>query len=95
LELIRLLLLEKEQSVAPPGLGEYSNEDVLYNCVLMADAGLIVAELITEADVPEPVIIQGLTWLGHDFLAATRDSKVWKLAKAHFRKPAAPGLFPF
>ena len=43
MELIRLLLLEKEADKAPPELSQYSDADIIYNYELMDDAGLIVA----------------------------------------------------
>lgn len=93
MELIRLLLLEEEQGEAPPELANYSEEHVLYNYALMADARLIDAELIPEVGVPQAVTIRRLTWAGHDFLDATRDNKVWTLAKEKVLKPGASWTF--
>ena len=93
MELIRLLLLEVEQGEAPPELAQYSEADALYNYALMADAGLIVASLLPETGVPEAVSVHRLTWAGHDFLDATRDSKIWKMAKEQILKPGASWTF--
>jgi len=93
MELIRLLLLEVEQGEAPPELASYSEADMLYNYALMADAGLMVASLTPETGVPVSVSVYRLTWAGHDFLDATRDSKVWKMAKEHIIKPGASWTF--
>lgn len=93
MELIRLLLLEQEGGEAPPELSEYSEEDALYNYALMVDAGLIVASLTPETGVPIAVSVCRLTWAGHDFLDATRDSKIWKMAKDQILKPGASWTF--
>jgi hypothetical protein len=93
MELIRLLLLEQEQGETPPELAAYSEDDMLYNYALMVDANLIVASLTSETGVPKAVTVYRLTWAGHDFLDATRDSKVWKLAKEHVLKPGASWTF--
>lgn len=93
MELIRLLLLEQEQGEAPPELAQYPEQDILYNFALMSDAGLIDAELIPELGMPTSVYVRRLTWAGHDFLDATRDSKVWKMAKEHILKPGASWTF--
>jgi hypothetical protein len=39
------------------------------------------------------VELHRLTWEGHEFLDATRDSKVWKLAKEKVLKPGASWTF--
>ena len=93
MELIRLLLLKEEQGEAPLEMSQYSEDDALYNYALMVDAGLIDAELIPECGMPESVSVRRLTWAGHDFLDASRDSKVWKLAKEHILKPGASWTF--
>ena len=93
MELIRLLLLEVEQGEAPPELVQYQETDILYHYALMVDAGLIIASLLPETGVPESVSVSRLTWAGHDFLDATRDSKIWKLAKEHIIKPGASWTF--
>ncbi|MEO6035604.1 MAG: DUF2513 domain-containing protein [Verrucomicrobiota bacterium] len=93
MELIRLLLLEQEQGEAPAELSAYSEEDALYNYALMVDAELIVANLIPETGVPVSVAVHRLTWAGHDFLDASRDSKIWKMAKEQILKPGASWTF--
>lgn len=94
MELIRLLLLQQEIGKAPPELANYSVEEQLYNLQLMDDANLIVAHFSkgNQGEVVEAVI-RRLTWAGHDFLDATKDSKIWKLAKEHVIKPGASWTF--
>lgn len=93
MELIRLLLLQVEQGEAPPELSQYSEDETLYNYALMADAGLIVASLTPETGVPIAVSVYRLTWAGHDFLDATRDSTIWNSAKEKILKPGASWTF--
>jgi hypothetical protein len=94
MELIRLLLLKQEVGEAPPELANYSVEEKLYNLQLMDDASLIVARFSknNEGEVVEAVIHR-LTWAGHDFLDATKDSKIWKKAMDHFIKPGVSWTF--
>jgi hypothetical protein len=94
MELIRSLLLEKEQERAPEELAGYSLEEILYNTELMADAGLVVASFIKDAGgVTRTAITERLTWAGHDFLDSTRDSKIWKKAKEQVLKSGASWTF--
>ncbi len=93
-ELIRLLLLEQEAGEAPPELSEYSTEAVIYNYQIMDDAGLIVASFVKDSSgIAVGASVYRLTWAGHDFLDATRDSKIWKLAKEHVIKPGTSWTF--
>jgi hypothetical protein len=62
--------------------------------MLMNEAGLIQAHFIEGNDVlPDDVGYLRLTWDGHDFLDATKDSKIWKMAKEHVIKPGASWTF--
>lgn len=94
MELIRLLLLAQETGEAPPELSEFSRQETLYNYALMNDAGLIIASFAEgNGGIPDDVRVYRLTWAGHDFLDATKDSKIWKMAKAHVIKPGASWTF--
>ena len=87
MELIRLLLIEQEQGAEPDGLSAYPEDEQIYNLELMRDAGLIIAFPSKDAEgITRGVAIERLTWTGHDFLDATRDSKIWKKAKEHVIK---------
>src|SRR4051812_15459275 len=94
MELVRLLLLEQEAGEAPPELSSYSDDDKIYNLQLMQDAKLVVAHFISDAEgEAKGAIVQRLSWAGHDFLDATRDSKIWQKAKEHVLKPGASWTF--
>jgi len=94
MELVRLILLGQETGETPPELSEYSKEAIIYHYQIMDDAGLIVASF--EKDISGIAFgggVNRLTWAGHDFLDSTKDSKIWKMAKAHIIKPGASWTF--
>ncbi|HEY5345044.1 MAG TPA: DUF2513 domain-containing protein [Verrucomicrobiae bacterium] len=94
MELVRLLLLQEETGEAPPELSEYSTETLIYNYQIMDDAGLIVANFTKDSSgVAAGATVYRLTWAGHDFLDATRDSKIWKMAKEQILKPGGSWTF--
>ena len=65
-----------------------------YQITLLKDAGLVEAEISTVAGgIPETATISRLTWAGHDFLDASRDSKIWKMAVEHIIKPGTSWTF--
>ena len=94
MELIRLLLIQYEAGSPPAGLENYSQQQVLYNLLLMKDAGLIEAYFLEGNDVlPMGVRNVRLTWVGHDFLDAARDDTIWNKAKDKFLKPGISWTF--
>jgi hypothetical protein len=94
MELVRLLLLQSEAGTPPVEVKDYSAQEVIYNLVLMKDAGLIDAQFVEGNNIlPDEVRDLRLTWAGHDFLDATRDSKIWKMAKDQILKPGASWTF--
>lgn len=93
MELIRLLLIESETGESPDGLSGYPLKERLYNLQLMSDAGLVVARFVPDVGEPSSAYIDRLTWSGHDFLDATRDSKIWKKAKEHFIRAGVSWTF--
>lgn len=87
MDLIRLILLELERRSVEQ-LRDYldvkiegrSDEEISYHIMLMSEAGLIEAIDLTSTS--------GFHWLpgmmtpmGHDFLDAARESKVWSAVK--------------
>jgi hypothetical protein len=94
MEIIRLVLMEQEIGQASAELSEFSDDEVMYNMVLMKDAGLVEASIIEDGsgDIARVTIIR-MTWAGHDFLDAARDDTIWKKAKARFFKPTASWTF--
>ena len=68
--------------------------NVAYQIALMQEAGLIDAVVVADDyGLPRQAGIIRLTWAGHDFLDATRDSKIWKMAKEQILKPGVSWTF--
>ncbi|MCJ2165600.1 MULTISPECIES: DUF2513 domain-containing protein [unclassified Pseudodesulfovibrio] len=92
MDLVRSLLFELEEH--PDGYSPdnievdgYSEEEVGYHFLLMVEAGLIEGEEISDLGSSSPSAMPiRLTWYGHDFLDASRDSKRWKKAQGIFAK---------
>lgn len=94
MELVRLLLVQYETGSSSAELVNYSQQEILYNLVLMKDAGLIDAHFIEGNGVlPLGVRNLRLTWAGHDFLDAARDDTIWSKAKDKFLKPGISWTF--
>lgn len=91
LDLIRNVLIEIEQDVDWPGSACWAPEDPVksYQLHLAIQAGLVEA---TESHVlggaPPRFVITGLTWQGHEFLAASADQDRW----GRFKKSAGTAL---
>lgn len=87
IDLIRKILLEVEKKDSPTGWATihfdgYSSEEVSYHVRLLAEAGYLEAINLTSKSRFDwhPV---NLTWSGHEFLDAARDSTLWNKAKKH------------
>lgn len=87
LDLVRLILVSTEADAQLDAPG-YTMAEILGHIWLMADAGLIDATFVREQDGEwSSATIHEITWEGHEFLKASRDSKLWDLAKKHVLKP--------
>lgn len=94
MELIRLLLLEQEGENVAEELKGYDKDAIVYNALLMVDAGLIEAAVSNDGcGLPDSVTIMRPTWAGHDFLDATRDPSIWSQAKEKVFKPGVSWTF--
>jgi Hypothetical protein (DUF2513) len=94
MDLIRMLLIQKETGEAPPELANYPGPLIAYNVALMKDAGLIEAAIAKGPDgTPSGAVIIRLTWAGHDFLDAARNDTVWRAAKEKVLKPGVSWTF--
>ena len=79
IELIRLSLLREETGAPPTELADYDAATIAYNSVLAIEAGLLRGQIYHEGGSPIAIPnVTGITWAGHDFLDATRDSRIWK-----------------
>lgn len=83
-DLVRAILLAAEAQdengrppIAPEG---YSNAEIKYHIKIMVDGGLLRERQHARIDLPAPVF-DGLTWEGHEFLDAIRESGAWSRVK--------------
>lgn len=90
MDLVRLILLEVEQTrelaseqIDGIGLGGYTEDQIVYHVELMAEAGLINANVQHYLGGETPTyLISRLTWKGHEFLDTVRDPAIWRNTKA-------------
>ena len=87
MDLIRQVLLSAEAGPPYPDISGVPPEAVRYHQMLAIDAGLLNGQHRTYmdnvTDVPDVVMVQGVTWQGHDFLAAVRDDNMWTKLKKY------------
>ena len=97
MELIRKILLSAEASEYQGGepYERYwaQTVDEAYQIFLMVDADLVEADTERTNTIPTGASIIRLTWAGHDFLDASRDNKIWKLAMEKVIRPGASFTF--
>ena len=95
MDLVRNILLkveEHEHGHAPRKveIEGYSDEQIGYHAWLMGEAGLLHVADTTCMDSPSPVAIPtSMTWEGHEFLEAARQSSTWEAAKEKISKAGA------
>jgi len=90
MDLVRLMLIAHVTGEKPPELEQYDSREIRYHYTLLQDAGFITATFAEGNDVvPDEVMYVRVTWLGHEFYDASKDSKIWKMAKEHVLKPGA------
>jgi hypothetical protein len=93
MNLIREILLWAEKQEhgrlqGNPNIEGFSDEEIGYHVSLMEQAGLVKAfDMTSMADKSPNFILLEITWLGHEFLDASRDNKIWKKAKEVIIKP--------
>lgn len=61
---------------------KYSEDLVKYNLKLMIDQGIVEGRVAGVFVGSMNFFISGLTWIGHDFLDASRDDARWTKAKS-------------
>jgi hypothetical protein len=90
-DLIRRIMIDVESI---PAYGQkqnfsydgYDSLTINQHIALLIEAGLIKGS-IHEANVKSTVLVDDLTWAGHDFLNATKDETLWTKAKENIIKP--------
>ena len=79
------------------GLGDVPEDVFNYHAQLVIEAGLVHGLVIGTLDdnygIPGAVVLQRLTWEGHDFADSITDDTVWKAAKEKVLKPSASWTF--
>lgn len=86
MDLIRKMLFAveaDERGFAPQiEIDGYTQEQIGYHAILLREAGLAIVREETALGASTPVgKILRLTWAGHEFLDAARDTKTWNMAK--------------
>lgn len=86
-DLVRQILLTIEESsdtlsVNRMSIAQASREEIVYHLQLLDDAGFIEAKFLCGDNVVLEVLINRLTWAGHEFLDAVRDDTTWATAKS-------------
>lgn len=85
MDLIRQILFAAEAGPPYSAISGYTPEAIRYHQMLAIDAGLLKGKYLSyyedTSDVPSSVVVQGVEWAGHDFLAATRDDTNWNKLK--------------
>jgi hypothetical protein len=90
-DLIRDILLHIESQNSgffykPVILEDYTKEETIYHLVLMIENNLLEGKINSVSGGDPLVIISRMTWKGHDFLEASRDTQRWTQAKEVFIK---------
>ena len=86
MDLVRSILLELEKMnefglPTPINLPDFKPSEISYHVLIMYEAGLLDAkERSCDIRSPEWYPIR-MTWLGHEFLDASREPKRWEKAK--------------
>ena len=95
MDLIRKILTDVEAADSDGPLVSLKDAHSAYQAALLKEAGLIHAAIVPDQfGRPRSAIIHRLTWDGHEFLDASRDSKIWKMAVEHIIKPGVSWSFP-
>src|SRR5688500_9150721 len=92
MELVRRIVLtleDHEHGYAPSDLflPGYSQEQIGYHVLLMAEGDLLIGtELSAQGDPSPRALATRLTWKGHEFADAARNDTIWSQAKALMTK---------
>ncbi len=94
MDLIRQILTDVEAVEVDGPFVSLKDPHAAYQAALLKEAGLILVTIVPDPfGRPREAIVMRLTWDGHEFLDASRDSKIWKMAKEHIIKPGVSWTF--
>lgn len=94
MDLIRkiVLLLEESPNGLTPGhpkIEGYTDEQVAYHAAMLIEAELAKGSSSNTFDSPSPVVLlNNLTWKGHEFADAARNDSIWDKAKKKIQDKA-------
>jgi hypothetical protein len=77
LEIVKILLESIEKSTDIPSYQNVDANVVTYHLCLMIEGGLIKGMEIFNTENNVTVVIEGLTWEGHNFLANLKNPTFW------------------
>lgn len=85
LDLLRTIMLRTEEAAPGTNLLELSIEEadfaeLAHHAELLVEAGLLRAQIsyMERSPVPVYVVVERLTWAGHEFLDLARDDERWE-----------------
>lgn len=93
LDLLRAILIEEEDRSKSTLPGKWTEEQICYHQALLIEAGLLRG-VVHRFDGQVSLHIDGLTWQGHEFLAATSSEPVWALVRKRLRQFGAEVSIP-
>jgi len=80
--LIRLILLEAEQAGSHTfSFKDYEPAMVQSHLIMLIEAGLVHGSVMREGADTTQVLVNRLTWSGHDLVALLRDNARWEEAR--------------
>lgn len=96
-DLIRRILVDIENIPARGQRQDFSCEGydtamINQHIVSLIEAGLVKGTS-NSTNVRTTVLVDDLTWAGHDFLDAMKDDTIWNKAKEHVLKPGVSFTF--
>ena len=97
---IRDLLLYLEENLSYNGyininslkLNSYSKEELMYTADKLKEAQYINARICWNMEETHVIIVDSITYQGHQFLDTIRDNNIWKETKAKASKIASISL---
>ena len=63
-------------------LNKYSENELIYTCIKLKEAGLITATIINADNFSSVQYIDDITYEGHQFLANIHSDNIWKKTKS-------------
>lgn len=90
MELIRKVLLSLESGQANAAIDGYDNDTSMYHKALVIETGLAEGSVAKSGtgnlEVPAAVLLNKLTWGGHDFINAISSGSNWAKVKDFLQK---------